>query len=259
MSRRFVDRVHGLQAVRLVQRRQPSVGAEHRLQLVRGRFGHERDQRERHLDELVRLALRQIGRLDPRHQAGIELLDVGNRQYFAVAKQREAAGQQVPVDQVADFRHLVAPLRGKIERVAGQFLPVETHVRNRGQPFQHGLPGLAIEIEADFARRVGPDLELVAVRRSGRRRGAMDRLGRLLRLRVVRLAGRPARWPARRSARRAAHHQGSHRGFIGLATRPRTAIGMPGAAIPAVPPVLAGLYALGEAASVSMVIAGELY
>ena len=185
--------VHRLQAARLVQGEEFSVLAEHRLQLGGGRFRGEHLQRERHLDELVRIALRKIGRLDPRHEAGIEVLDIGNRQHFlVVAKQRVAAHQQVLVDQVADLRHRVAPPRGQIERIAGQILPVEAHARYRGQPFQHRQPGLVVEREADLARRVRPDLELVAIGRLGRRGGTVDRLNGLLCLRVFRLALRLA-------------------------------------------------------------------
>jgi len=110
--------VHGFQAVDLVQRGEPSVGAEHRFEVLRGRLGQDRRQRERDLDELVGMAILQIGRFHPRHQAGIDLLDLGDCHDLAVANQGETPIQEEPVDQVADLRHGVAPLRAQVEGIA---------------------------------------------------------------------------------------------------------------------------------------------
>ena len=72
---------------------------------------------------------------------------------------------QMAIDEVADLVERVAALRGEIQVVVGQLLPVEAGLRIGGQPLHHIGPGLADEIERRHAAvLVERDFELVADR-----------------------------------------------------------------------------------------------
>jgi hypothetical protein len=78
------------------------------------------------------------------------------------------AGQQMAIDQVARLLDRVAALREQVQIVAGQFLPVETQARDRGQPIQNVGPGLTAKIETHPTIGARADLQFGRVRGIGR-------------------------------------------------------------------------------------------
>ena len=118
---------------------------EQRLEFFFGRRRRQPFQGKGRLYELVGVAVSQFGRIDFGHQSQVELFEVRYRQHFALPQQCEAAGQQMPVEQVADFIDGVGPLRAEVQVIARQFLPIETLMRHAGQPFQALLARAARE------------------------------------------------------------------------------------------------------------------
>ena len=144
-------RVHRLHAIAGAQRRELRVRAQQRLELFHRLMRHHPLQGKVHLDELVRVSLIQLVGLDPRNHARIELLDLHHPEGLLLADHRVPAGQQVPVDHVADFAQRVLLLRDQVQIVSRQLLPVEAQTGKLGKPAKHIGPRVAGEVQLDLA------------------------------------------------------------------------------------------------------------
>ncbi len=119
------NRVHCLQPVRSSQRNQLPVGAFHRGQFFDRLVSQHRLQSEGHFDEFVIVALVEFVFGHARDESRIELVDFLHGHHFAIDENRESASQQVPVQDVTNFRHGVPPSRDDIDVALGQLFPVE--------------------------------------------------------------------------------------------------------------------------------------
>ena len=159
------DRVHRLQPIRVRQMSQLAVGAEHRLEFRLRLIGQQPRERKRRLHKVVVGKLREFIRFDTRHHSRIDLGHVDHRDRLAVRQHREAARQQVPVEQVASFINRVALLSDEVQVVVGQLLPIEAFLRGLAQPIEHIRPRLSLEIEFDASVFIWLEvLEFVRVR-----------------------------------------------------------------------------------------------
>src|SRR4051794_9307977 len=136
--------VEGLDAIGRLESRDFSIRTEHGLQLLGRRLRRQRVESKGYFDELVRFSVVQIVGSDTRNEAGIELLDIDDGEPLSMPQQREATVEQMPVDEVARLIDEIAPLRPQIQEVGGDFLPVETEVRDFGEPFKDVKPRLSL-------------------------------------------------------------------------------------------------------------------
>jgi len=67
------------------------------------------------------------------------------------------------IDEIADFGNGVGALGLKVQKIAGEFLPIETGLGDFGDPFEDIEPRLAPEVGLDLAFFVGEDFELLGI------------------------------------------------------------------------------------------------
>ena len=122
----------------------------------------------------------QVVRLHAGHHGRVELIELDHGQHLAVTQERITTGQEVAVDQIARFIQRIEIECGEVQIVAGQFLPIQAHAGDVGQPFEDRLPWLAHEIETYLALRIRTYLQLLRIRRLRRLGRPLDRLGPFL-------------------------------------------------------------------------------
>ncbi len=124
-----------------------------------------------------------------RDQTRIEIRHLHDAQHFTLLDDREPSRDQMAIQQVARLGQGVFPLRGEIQKIRRQLLPIETQFRRVGIILEHFRPGLTHVVELHKAVLIGRQLGTIGIncrRLVGRPLDGLGIAGIFIRLLVAR-------------------------------------------------------------------------